>query len=230
MLFRSLAGYQLEHAQTRCAVHPADSSLARERVTRLARDAGVSSIDTEDIDSLRRGDRTVYVFDVRDPLEYMQGHRREAVSAPGGQLLQTLDAFVAVRNASIVVTDRDGVHAPVIAYWLKQMGYEDVFCAVDMSSDSMANTPPTPICDAIIAQAPKIRPDEAFALLSAKKAVAADLANSKQYRQAHIPAAMFHERHHIPELMETSSPGLPVIVTSLDGRVAAVVEIGRAHV
>ena len=115
-----LAGYQLEHAQTRCAVNPADSSLARERVTRLARDAGVRSIDTEDIDSLRRGDRTVYVFDVRDPLEYMQGHRREAVSAPGGQLLQTLDAFVAVRNASIVVTDRDGVHAPVIAYWLKQ--------------------------------------------------------------------------------------------------------------
>ena len=45
-----------------------------------------------------------------------------AVHAPGGQLVQATDQWVGVRNARIVLIDSEGVRAPVVASWLKQLG------------------------------------------------------------------------------------------------------------
>ena len=75
----------------------------------------------------RDGDRTLYVFDVRTPEEYLAGHLPEIASAPGGQLVQSTDAYVGTRNARIVLVDSDGVRAPMTASWLAQMGWRDVF-------------------------------------------------------------------------------------------------------
>ena len=47
-----------------------------------------------------------------------------AVHAPGGQLVQATDQWVGVRNARIVLIDSEGVRAPVVAGWLKQLGCE----------------------------------------------------------------------------------------------------------
>lgn len=217
-----LAGYDLEHAQTRRAPPPAGVSSSREAARRLARKAGVNFIEVADIDAMRAGDRTVYVFDVRDPAEYKQGHWTDAVSAPGGQLLQTLDTFVAVHNASIVVTDRDGVRAPVIASWLRQMGHENVSCAVDPRNESRAEVPASPSADAIIAGAPKVSAEAAFATSDALQCVVVDLANSKDYRREHIRRAIFRERHQLPELLLERGSDRPVILTAPDGRAAAV--------
>ncbi|MBK8739675.1 MAG: rhodanese-related sulfurtransferase, partial [Betaproteobacteria bacterium] len=48
-------------------------------------------------------------------------------SAPGGQLVQSVDHYVGVRNARIVLIDDDGVRARFTASWLKQMGWTDVY-------------------------------------------------------------------------------------------------------
>jgi rhodanese-related sulfurtransferase len=68
--------------------------------------------------------RTTYVFDVRSPAEYRRGHLPYAVSIQGGQLLQTLDQWAAVRHARIVLVDDDGVRAAITAHWIKQLGWQ----------------------------------------------------------------------------------------------------------
>jgi rhodanese-related sulfurtransferase len=66
--------------------------------------------------------RTLYLLDVRSPDEYAAGTCRRARSAPGGQLVQTTDSFVAVRNSRLVLIDDHGVRATMTASWLIQMG------------------------------------------------------------------------------------------------------------
>ena len=50
-------------------------------------------------------ERTLYLFDVRDPAEYEAGHVAGAISAPGGQLVQATDQYVGTLGARIVLVD-----------------------------------------------------------------------------------------------------------------------------
>ncbi len=50
----------------------------------------------------RAGGENVYVFDVRTAEEYAAGHLPGATWAPGGQAVQAIDEYVAVRGAQIV--------------------------------------------------------------------------------------------------------------------------------
>src|SRR5205814_4892978 len=71
--------------------------------------------------------RTLYLFDVRSPEEYANGHLPGTRSAPGGQLVQATDAYMATRNARIVLVDDDGVRAVMTGSWLAQMGWPEVY-------------------------------------------------------------------------------------------------------
>src|SRR6185369_6427056 len=52
-------------------------------------------------------------------------------SAPGGQLVQATDEWIAVRGARIVLFDDAGVRALMTASWLVQMGWEAVVIQPD---------------------------------------------------------------------------------------------------
>ena len=71
--------------------------------------------------------RTLYILDVRDPEEYSYKHIFDAISAPGGQLVQATDLYVGTLGARLVLVDDDGVRSVMTASWLKQMGWKDVF-------------------------------------------------------------------------------------------------------
>ena len=213
-----LAGFELEHQRTGRASSPVNPRAAQEGAARIGRAAGVRIIDAAEIDALRREDRTVYLFDVRDPEEYARGHRGDAISAPGGQLLQTLDTSAAVRNATILVTDREGARAPVIAAWLRQMGWNDVYCAIDPAGEGRTDGPPTPMADAIMARAKVVSAADAFAMIRARDAVVVDLANSKEYLRGHIPGALWCERQDVES---HAARDRTLILTSPDGRLAA---------
>src|SRR5207253_3220304 len=58
--------------------------------------------------------------------EYASGHLAGARSAPGGQLVQATDVYMATRNARIVLVDDDGVRAVMTGSWLAQMGWPEV--------------------------------------------------------------------------------------------------------
>ncbi len=44
--------------------------------------------------------------------------------APGGQLIQAIDQWMAVRNARVVVADDELVRVPIVAAWLRELGFD----------------------------------------------------------------------------------------------------------
>lgn len=218
-----LAGFKLDRGKGRRAEPPGSQGLseARALASLRAERAGVTNLTSEQCDAMlaRNDRRTTYLFDVRDPLDYAEGRRSGAVSAPGGQLVQTLDIFAAVHNARFILCDSDGVRAPMTAAWLKQMGIRDVFTVCD---DALTTTdvPVAPKVEALLSDSPVLGLKDAEALRLAGYRVL-DLGTSKDYRRAHIAGALFTERHDGKRAVGRT--GGKALLTSPDGRLARLV-------
>ncbi|MEC5397429.1 rhodanese-like domain-containing protein [Uliginosibacterium sp. H1] len=123
-----LAGLELEHDSPReipdielTATHKAQ----REGAHRYAQRAGVAFLDATAAQAwLDDPTRSSYAFDIRTADEYAAGTLPGAHHAPGGQLVQATDQYVAVRPARILVLDDEGIRAPTVAAWLSQLGFE----------------------------------------------------------------------------------------------------------
>jgi rhodanese-related sulfurtransferase len=223
-----LAGFKLDHGKDRRAADPRPRSLSEARAlgSRRAERAGVKMLTPDECDALlaRNDQRTTYLFDVRDPLEYAEGHRDGAISAPGGQLVQTLDTFAAVHNARFILCDSDGVRAPLTAAWLKQMGIRDVFTVCD-DVPTCTGVPAAPKAEALLKDAPVVGLDVAEAMRLAGCRLL-DLGTSKEYRRARIAGALFTERHDAKATAGRTDSKL--VLTSPDGRLARLVA-GELH-
>ena len=123
-----LAGQELDKGtdeSVEAAVGPDALDDARTLARRLAERHDVPVIGEADLAGWLADDsRSTYVFDVSSPAAYEAGHRPGFASAPGGQLIQELNARTAVPSARIVVADSDGVQSLLTAYWLRLMGRE----------------------------------------------------------------------------------------------------------
>ena len=215
-----LAGFALDHGKDRHAASPKpmNAGQARAHAEPHAARFGVQTIASIDCSRFTEdAGRTTYVFDVRDPREYALGHRAGAISAPGGQLVQTLDTFVAVHNARIILCDDDGVRAPMTAAWLKQMGVREVFSLTDDNVSTCELSPP-PQLSALLRDAPRIALD---ALRASADTVVLDLASSKEFKSKHIPDARFIERHEVAQQISAFA-GKSVVITSPDGRLGRI--------
>jgi rhodanese-related sulfurtransferase/predicted metal-dependent enzyme (double-stranded beta helix superfamily) len=220
-----LAGFPLAEGETRHAAAPAPdgAAKAREAATRVAERCGVEIIGRARLEDFRRerGQRTLYLFDVRTPEEYAAGHLPGARSAPGGQLVQATDAYVGTRHARIVLTDGDGVRARMTASWLVQMGLPDVF--VIEGADGAMETGPEKVnvLGRDAADATAVTVAELAALLARGEAVVIDLDTSRAYRERHIPGAWFAIRARLASAL----PKLPgtgtLVLTSRDGVLAS---------
>ena len=71
--------------------------------------------------------RSRYLIDVRSREEYEAGHIRGSIHVPGGHLLQNIDRYLVVRNATVILIDGDRVRAITTAIWLRRMGWRRVF-------------------------------------------------------------------------------------------------------
>src|SRR5438552_2082121 len=125
-----LAGLDLARGREDALPPPSPAGLQRARALaeQVALKFGIVRIDDAGLARFA-GDaeaRTLYVFDVRSPEEYAAGHLALARSAPGGQLVQATDVYMATRNARIVLVDDDGVRAVMTGSWLAQMGWPEV--------------------------------------------------------------------------------------------------------
>ena len=123
-----LAGFELEHGKEPAQVSVSDSSILasrRDRVNQLARKAGVEFIDADRLEEFCSDPhRTVYLLDVRSQQEFQTQALAGSRHAPGGQLIQATDQWVAVRGARVVLLDSDGLRVSMCAYWLRQLGHE----------------------------------------------------------------------------------------------------------
>jgi len=223
----SLAGFVCESGKNRRAPGASPGMLrwAQKAAWRVAEACGVEPIDPPALEAWRADrSRTVYLFDVRDPAEYEAGHYPDAVSAPGGQLVQATDQYVGTLGARIVLVDDAEVRAAMTASWLRQMGFAEV-CVLAATGAEKGWPAPA------VLQA-EIRPDAAIDckelndLLSRDAATVIDLSLSRNYLARHIPGAWFAIRTRLAQALEKISSGAALVLTSEDGVLAklAVVE------
>ena len=125
-----LAGHTLEHGMARDARDISERGLtaARDVAARVGERFAVRHIDHATLTEWRAESdrRSLYVYDVRHPDEYEAGHLPGSRSAPGGQLVQETDHFVATLRSRVVIVDDTGVRATMTASWLNQMGWPEV--------------------------------------------------------------------------------------------------------
>jgi len=184
---------------------PVTAALAATRAEAFAARCGVQVIDARGLDALQADPlRTLYVLDVRDPLEFAELHRSGSVNAPGGQLVQATDHWIAVRNARIAVVDDDGVRARMAAGWLRQMGHKHVYVAENALPSRITATE-----------------------LAASDALVIDLDRSLTFREGHIPGALWGIRTRLHLLRARIGAAPMVVLTSSDGTLAglAVAEV-----
>ena len=151
-----LAGYELESEST--LRHPLETppqllEAAQRKAGELAAADGITMVSGEDVDAwLDAGERSVFLLDVRTAEEYAAGHQPGAVHAPGGQLVQATDQWVAVRGAMLVLIDDENVRAVLTARWLQRMGHQVVVLAGgDQLRERAAavTTPELPVLEAL---------------------------------------------------------------------------------
>ena len=223
-----LAGFSCErgHAERYPAGTPKTAALALQRAQKFAAESGVRTIGMAELASFQADPRrTFYLLDVRDPAEFRAGHMPGSRLAPGGQLVQATDQWIGVRNARVVLTDDTGARARMSAAWLRQMGHSDVFVlegglAAGTVTAEAAAQPAAPWP----ALGPALGIDVAglARLLDAGDGTAVvDLARSIDFRDGHIPGALWGIRARLDRLAPKLAAARHVVVTCPDGTLAA---------
>jgi rhodanese-related sulfurtransferase len=208
-----LAGLTCEHGRPERFVPgtPRTAALALTRAMAFAGQSGVREISAAQLAEFEADKtRTLYVLDTRDPSEYRTGHRKGSYSAPGGQLVQGTDNWVAVRGARIVAVDDTGVRARMSAAWLRQMGHQDVFVA----DGALGAETGTGLPDL----APKAPTIDVETLAKREPGTAIiDLARSIDFRAGHIEHAIWGVRGRLGPLVKSLTSARRIVLTSPDG-------------
>jgi cystathionine beta-lyase len=225
-----LEDLQLEHgSERRYADEVSSSALPGQRLAavRLAERAGAPAVGAAQVEQWAvDAGRSLFFCDVRTAEEFAAGTLPGAQHTPGGQLIQSTDLYVGVRQARVVLFDNDGVRAPIIASWLRQLGHEAFVLSGGLSSGLAlpARTGVAPeklplISVQALADALK---DDAVALI--------DLRSSRAYRKGHIAGA----RWSIRPLLARALAGeqRPLVLVADDARLAALaaLELPRTDV
>ena len=195
-----LAGYQLEHGQDRPPpeVTGPGHALAVARAEAAARRFGVKRVDAATLDLWRseRGSRSLYILDVRTREEFEAGHAADSRHAPGGQLVQATDVFVATQNARVVLVDDLHVRALMTASWLEQLAWCEVHVLDSGLVGQAINRGPQqwPAFGLHAPAVPQLDAREVHSACAAG-AVLLDLQRSLGYRDRHAAAAWYAKRH-----------------------------------
>lgn len=218
-----LAGLTCASGETAHAPVPEGEALqaAKDRAAHVARRFGVRQTDAATVAGwLGEADRTTCLLDVRTVQEFEAGHWPGAHHAPGGQLVQATDEYVATRNARIVLADApDGVRATMTASWLIQLGWQDVHV--------LTAQPPEPETGPADAEPALFRPAETLTVAemqavidSGEPAAVVDLATSLNFRKGHVPGAYWTVRARLAGSMVALAHAGLILLTSPDGRLA----------
>lgn len=222
-----LAGLTLDHGQT---IHAPDPSPVAERWSTMAASQvgerfGVELVDHEQLSDWQNdANRTTYLLDVRTDAEFRAGHLVGCTHAPGGQLVQATDEYVATRNARLVLVDDNGVRATMTASWLRQLGWNDAV-VLNSAFDGrvLEKGAVRPQLTVTANAVESIAPEALAARLNATEAGLGvlDLGTSLKYRQkGHIPGSWWGVRARLPEARETMGELTTIVLTSSEGLIA----------
>lgn len=223
----TLAGFSCESGKDKRASNKAISieggAWAKDAAARVAQQYGIERIDEKTLNRWYVDeDRTLYIFDVRDPEEYEYRHAPDAISAPGGQLVQATDLYIGTLGARIVLVDNREVRAIMTASWLKQMGWKDVFTFVSETDlyDGVGGFPDDPILGSDPPLEFAIECEELATLVARNEATVIDLSLSPNYRKEHIPGAWFAIRSRLAKALPKIPLRGEIVLTSENGVLA----------
>lgn len=188
-----LNDHALEHGGTRRYADDSGNTDLRPAAKALAARFDVPVVTAPTVQQWAAdADRSLFLCDVRTPEEFAAGSLPGAQHTPGGQLMQAGDQYVGVRGARLVLFDNDGVRAPTIASWLRQMGHDASVLEGGLASGlslAPALSSPTPslALDTIDAQALAAR-------IEKNDVAVIDLRGSMPFRAGHIPQARWSIR------------------------------------
>jgi rhodanese-related sulfurtransferase len=199
-----LAGFALERGQERYlpTVSAATAAQARSAAARVASRFGVHGIDGATLrDWQRAGERSVYLLDVRSPEEFESGHLRGSVNAPGGQLVQATDRYVATLRSRVVLVDDDGVRATMTASWLNQLGLHEAVVLEDglTDADLVRGAPPTSALGLEALDVPLMDAPALACELRNRRVAVLDVERSLVFKRGHIPGAVHAVRGRLQE-------------------------------
>ena len=217
-----LAGQTLEHGQARrfAAVSEDTRELATADALKVAQKAGVKRASRADLHHWQAdASRSTYLFDVRTPEEFAQGHLPGSRSTPGGQLVQETDHYASVRGARLVLIDDDGVRANMSGSWLAQLGWEvfvaDDLLATDFSEKGDWNAPiPAP------RQAEEISAETLAQWHVQGNVAVLDFTTSANYVKQHIPGAWWVLRAQLKEALTNIPAAERYVLTCGSSRLA----------
>ena len=221
-----LAGLILEEGCSRVAAKPSPPNLkwAQAAAKKVANRSNVKYIDWDTLNLWidQSTNKTLYLLDVRSPEEYQSGHIPHSRSAPGGQLVQATDSFIATHGAKIVLLDDDQVRANMTASWLNQMGRKNVHVLQDSIAPLASEKGPEPPIqlDSSYHNWPTISARDLFPLLKKDKIRILDFADSRAYKKGHITGAWFTIRHLISKSLKNIPRSDEYILTSPSGVLA----------
>lgn len=165
--------------------------------------------------------RTTFLLDVRTPEEFSAGHLQGSRNAPGGQLVQATDEYVATRNARIVLVDDNLVRATMTASWLRQLGWDDVVVlSGGAGTDDLATGP---VARTSAGSVPTMKVSELASRLADRDTdlTVLDIDSSLKYRnRGHIPGAFWGVRSRFDEAKNQIVEPPTLILTSSDGLLA----------
>jgi rhodanese-related sulfurtransferase len=223
-----LAGFELANGETGEAPLPSPTGLARavEASRSVAERFAVGKVSWSDVSGwLADPTRTTYLLDVRTDEEYEAGHVAGSRHAPGGQLVQAADEYVATLGARLVLIDEgSGVRATMTASWLVQFDRYEVV-VLDGGTDGLRDSgvalergvrPATVLGTTGIGSVPGVSPQEL-----PPGATIIDLADSLRYRRGHLPGAWWAVRSRLDDARDAIGPCDEVVLTSPDGVLAA---------
>lgn len=191
-----LRDHRLEHGGTRSYPPDSGTTALRDNARQLAARFGAGTVDAATVrEWAAQTDRTLYLCDVRTPEEFARGSLPGAQHTPGGQLMQAFDQYIGIRGARLVLFDSDGVRAPTVASWLRQMGHDAWVLKDGLQSGlalQAAGAPQAPPLE-------RIGAEEAGRLAARGEIALIDLRGSMDYRKAHAAGAKWSVRPRLAQ-------------------------------
>lgn len=209
-----LSGRQLENGSDRLYPQPR-TAIAATQARQKAVERGVPLIGADEAQRwIDETSRTCYLFDVRTAEEFAAGHVPRAVHAPGGQLVQATDEWVATRNARIILLDDVLVRAISTAQWLIGMGHDVSVADLEGAGWSALRGRED---KTILGDAPHEVGVETISAWQARGSLVVDIRSSAAFEQGHLVGAIWSIR---PELGALVEPGRDILLIASDRAVA----------
>jgi rhodanese-related sulfurtransferase len=208
-----LAGYGCERGASRRAQDPSPAGRARAQALaeHVAQRFGVKFAGAGTVHRwLADTKRTTYLLDVRTREEFEAAHLAGSRHAPGGQLVQATDEYMAVRHARVVLVDPERVRAIMTASWLGQLGWHDVYVLPSLGGFPLAS-------GARQASVLGLRP---WSTTRQAEGAVLDFSTSLRFHHRHLPGAWWVVRSRLDEARDGVGDADALTLTSEDGTLA----------